>query len=306
MWDWELLKNGSSRHSYEIVGQYRHEDFQYTHAISHGTDQDEYCLHNHAMYELVYCLSGDAVYMAEGVRYKLEADGLLIISPAVPHKLFICSDKPFERHILYIYYIGKSNALSGLITSCQRPMGDKRMGSAYYGPEAVRGLRHLLTDMSNACRSGEEDVRALVPCFAQALLSEMLMDIREKTPRLFSVGSCKTSDALLSYISQNFAGDISLQTIADRFFLSKDYCNRLFRKTTGMTVMQYVLHSRVLYAKQLLADGVAASEVAKRVGFTDYSSFYRVYKKITGRIPRDDYRIAEDILETPAPNPVQA
>lgn len=77
------------------MGPYRHENFQYTHAIFHGANQGEYCLHNHAMYEPVYCLHGDVVYIAEGVRWKSEEDGLIIISLAVSHKLFICSDRFF-------------------------------------------------------------------------------------------------------------------------------------------------------------------------------------------------------------------
>ena len=59
MWDWELIKSGSSQGRYEVLVQYTHEDFHYAHAISYDTEQNEYCLHNHALYELVYCVRGD-------------------------------------------------------------------------------------------------------------------------------------------------------------------------------------------------------------------------------------------------------
>ena len=55
--------------------------------------------------------------------------------------------------------------------------------------------------------------------------------------------------------------------------------------------MQYIIYSRVLYAKQLLAEGVPAVEASTRVGFADYSNFYRSYRKVTGRTPSEDYRI---------------
>ena len=61
MWDWELIKSGSSQGRYEVLVQYTHEDFHYAHAISYDTEQNEYCLHNHALYELVYCVRGDVI-----------------------------------------------------------------------------------------------------------------------------------------------------------------------------------------------------------------------------------------------------
>lgn len=299
MWDWELLKNGSGQHHYEILARYGNEDFQYNHAVSYGSQDDEFCLHNHSMYELVYCIAGDVVYLAEGVRYCMEPDSLLIINPAVPHKLFICSDAPFERHILYIYYAGSTSALSGMIAQCQWPVGRGRIGSAYFGPSETGQLSAGFARMSAACRSSDEAVRSLAPYFTQAVVAELLMIAREKNPTRFSVGTSKTIDTLLLYLSQNFTRNLSLSDIAERFYLSKDYCNRIFRKATGMTVMQYITYSRVLYAKQLLADGVPASEVAKRAGFSDYSNFYRAYRKITGRMPRDDHQIAGDMLDMP-------
>lgn len=97
MWDWELLKKGSGQFHYQIIGQYGNEDFQYTHVISYGSEEDEFYLHNHSMYELVYCIRGDAVYQVDGVRYVVEPNSLLVINPTAPHRMFICSSSPLER-----------------------------------------------------------------------------------------------------------------------------------------------------------------------------------------------------------------
>ena len=299
MWDWELLKNGSGKHHYEIISRFGNEDFQYTHAISYGTQEDEFCLHNHAMYELVYCLCGNVVYLAEGVQYPLEPDSLLIINPTVPHKLFICSDVPFERHIIYIYYACGVSQMAGLIARCQPPLVPKHIGSAYYPPKDVSGLRHLMTCMSQASSSPDPSVQALTVILAQAMVAELAMIMWNKQPAKYSEGTSKTVDTLLTYLSQNYNHNLTLRGIADTFHLSKDYCNRLFRSATGMTVMQYIMYSRVLHAKQLLAEGTPATETAKMVGYGDYSSFFRAYRKITGRTPRDDHEIPETMLTPP-------
>ncbi len=292
MWDWELLKHNSGKHQYEIISIYKNEDFQYTHSISHGTQADEFCLHNHALYELEYYLSGDVIYMVDGVRYKMEPGSLLMIAPTVPHKLFINSDTSFERHILYISQAGNESVIAGLAKDSMK-IGNQKVGSIYYGPDAVADLRDLLADFSHCAGAEDRQLKELAPSFAQAILAKLKIKARTQKPTLFSVGEDRTMDTVKEYVSRNLTRDISLQDIADRFRLSKDYCNRQFHKNTGMSIMQYIKYNRVLYARQLLSDGVAASEAAERAGFKDYSSFYRAYRSITGRMPSKDYQIAE-------------
>ena len=293
MWDWELIKSGSSQGRYEVLVQYTHEDFHYAHAISYDTEQNEYCLHNHALYELVYCVRGDVVYQAEGVRYQMEPHSLLLLAPAVLHKLFIRSEQPFERHTLYINYFDANSELSSLMGKCLQLFNQQSVGSAYYGPAECAGIVPLLERLERASASDDERISSLAPYFAKALVAELLMIVNSAAPLAFSTSGNHTIDALLLYPSQNFTRDISLSDIAEHFFWSKDHCNRAFHKATGMSVMQYVAYNRVLYARQLLAQGMGAAEAAREVGFSDYSSFYRSYRKVTGRSPRADYQAME-------------
>lgn len=146
MWDWELLKKGSGQFHYQIIGQYGNEDFQYTHVISYGSEEDEFYLHNHSMYELVYCIRGDAVYQVDGVRYVVEPNSLLVINPTAPHRMFICSSSPLERHILYIYYAGNTSPLSSLIGKLPHNSDGKRFSSMYFSPQEVEKNRCFLSE----------------------------------------------------------------------------------------------------------------------------------------------------------------
>ena len=98
MWDWELIKSGSSQGRYEVLVQYTHEDFHYAHAISYDTEQNEYCLHNHALYELVYCVRGDVIYQAEGVRYQLEPHSVLL-APALSVGMQALADRMVDDFV---------------------------------------------------------------------------------------------------------------------------------------------------------------------------------------------------------------
>lgn len=299
MWDWELLKNGEGKHRYEILSTFSDESFQYTHAVSYGTAQDDYCLHSHAMYEIVLCVDGDVVYLADGKRYPIEPGSLLILSPAVPHKLFVCSDKPFERHVLYVSFAWNASPLSAMIAQCQHPIFQKGIGSSYYEPDVVAQLHEDFRKIGCAAGSKKNAIRALTPAFVQAMVADMMMTMDGIMPTRFTHDVSKPTDHLTLFLAQNCTKALTLQMVADAFSISKDYCNHIFHKSTGMSVMQYVNYCRILYAKQLLANGTPALEAAHASGFSDYSNFFRAYRKITGRAPSDDYKIAGGVLKIP-------
>ena len=293
MWDWELLKSGSSNHHYEIVSKYGNEDFQYSHAISYGSSEDEYCLHSHAMYELVCSISGDVVYLIEGHQYHMENGSLLLISPAVPHKLFICSDDPFERHSFYINFAGSNSTLSTMINQFRCVSGHDRFGSIYYEPQDVESILKDFERLSKVSSSPKESSRNLVPYLAEGLLANLIFVLDGISPLQFTKSTTKTIDQIMLYLNKNFTTSLTLQSVADSFHISKDYCNRLFKQASGMTIMQYVIYNRVLYAKKLLSEGVLATEAALMAGFSEYGNFYRSYCKITGSKPGEDKQLSD-------------
>lgn len=202
MWDWELLKSGSSNHHYEIVSKYGNEDFQYSHAISYGSSEDEYCLHSHAMYELVCSISGDVVYLIEGHQYHMENGSLLLISPAVPHKLFICSDDPFERHSFYINFAGSNSTLSTMINQFRCVSGHDRFGSIYYEPQDVESILKDFERLSKVSSSPKESSRNLVPYLAEGLLANLIFVLDGISPLQFTKSTTKTIDQIMLYLNK--------------------------------------------------------------------------------------------------------
>lgn len=293
MWDWELLKSGSDNHHYEIISKYGNEDFQYSHAISYGSSLNEYCLHSHAMYEVICCVRGDVIYLVEGCQYLMEPGSLLIICPAVPHKVFICSDAPFERHSLYVNFSGSHSTLSVLITHYRRMTNNNQIGSVFYAPRDIKAIMGDFDRLSQVSCSHKEHIRCLVPLFVEALLANIIFTLDGIEPVQFTQSTSKTIDQLMLFLNKNFTRPLTLQNVADAFHVSKDYCNRLFKRASGMTIMQYVNYNRVLYAKKLLSDGMLATEAATMAGFSEYSSFYRAYCKIIGSKPGRDRQLSD-------------
>lgn len=57
-----------------------------------------------------------------------------------------------------------------------------------------------------------------------------------------------------------------------------------------MGLMQFVRRKKVYEAEKLLKSGVRPVEAAETCGFNDYATFYRAYRQILGRTPKEDGR----------------
>ena len=91
-----------------------------------------------------------------------------------------------------------------------------------------------------------------------------------------------------TYISQNYSGDLSLDTLAGYVYLSSCYLSRLFKRETGENLSCYVQNIRIEEAKTLLCTtSLRTYEVAERVGIPDPVYFSRIFKKLTGKKPKD-------------------
>ena len=91
------------------------------------------------------------------------------------------------------------------------------------------------------------------------------------------------------YIRQNLSrGDISLDEIADHLLISKSYLCRLFQKNLGISVQQYIHHTRIEQAKEYLNDfRLKIYEVAELTGFNSSTHFNIVFKKIMRCTPAE-------------------
>lgn len=102
----------------------------------------------------------------------------------------------------------------------------------------------------------------------------------------------KTAEDIMNYITQNYAGDISLDVLADYFRISKTYINRLLKKNTRKSFLENLMDIRLTKAEQLIAENrYKIYEVAEKVGYHDLSYFIRVFKKKYGVTPNVYRRI---------------
>jgi two-component system response regulator YesN len=88
------------------------------------------------------------------------------------------------------------------------------------------------------------------------------------------------------FIERHYTEPITLDSIARRFFVSKEYLSRAFKRETGWNVSDFILRLRMERAKALLTeDRLPIKAVAGLVGYEDVAYFYRLFKKHFGVTP---------------------
>ena len=87
---------------------------------------------------------------------------------------------------------------------------------------------------------------------------------------------------------RSFLGkDLSIDSIADRFYLSKYHMMRIFKSETGYSVHRYISEKRILLARNLIMSGMPSTTACLECGFKDYSSFSRAFKNQLGILPSE-------------------
>lgn len=100
-------------------------------------------------------------------------------------------------------------------------------------------------------------------------------------------------DQVCAYLDEHYAGDTSLQVLADTFFVSPTYLSKRFREKRGITITGYLEELRLTKARDLLgASGLSISEICALVGYNDANYFSRLFRK-RFQVPPSRYRPEE-------------
>lgn len=264
-------------------------DFELLHKWD--TDLTEVELHHHDFYEVNFLMSGDVTYVIEGRVYHVLSGDMLIINPRELHQVYIKPDAaPYERYMLWVAP-GLLRQLSSEQTDLCRCFDTSRPD---YG-----NLLHLSPEQRNVVRSLMETICQDVeqPGFGSDVLRyDLLTGLMVLVNRIAEhpdaavtekAVSNKVVSQVIDHINLHYEQPLSLDALAERFFVSKYHLSHEFNKQMGISIYQYLLKKRLLIARQLMAQGKKPQEVYAACGFGDYAAFFRAFRKVYGQSPRD-------------------
>ena len=112
------------------------------------------------------------------------------------------------------------------------------------------------------------------------------MVLLSKNSNVQSQDSFEAMQTAVEYINDHITEDITVEGICANIYMSKYHFCRLFKEKIGLTVMEYVLKTRVMMAKDLLwCSEKSVTEISADCGFGSISYFSRAFKNETGMTP---------------------
>lgn len=123
-------------------------------------------------------------------------------------------------------------------------------------------------------------------------INTMLTDLLINAARLIEYGDkLKINDAadqIITYINKHCTEKLTCQTIANHFNYHPNHVNRIIKKSTGMTLHNYIMEIKIRYATNLLLNtDLSVTYIAHELEFNDCSHFCNVYYAKTGRQPSE-------------------
>lgn len=246
----------------------------FTHTFEEKIDPGNYQLHNHyGMYEIFIFLKGEASFIVEGTTYPLKKYDTVILNPNEFHNIRHSSDVTYERFVLTLrnsfFVDGGCDRFRHMLDA--RAPGTQNMIPAEFiiknkVPDILERLEEYAADKNS-------DI--LIPCAVTELLNAL--DKYHHTATLSADNEKITP--IIMYINENLTSPLTIESIADTFYLNKYHLCRIFKKHTGMTVNKYITHKRILLVKNLCRDGKNLTRASLEAGFGSYSNFYKMYMK---------------------------
>jgi AraC-like DNA-binding protein/ligand-binding sensor protein len=112
--------------------------------------------------------------------------------------------------------------------------------------------------------------------------------VSQQMASAFSQREHKIVLAISQIVEERSAAQITIQQLAEAVHLSCGHLSRVFRRTTGMTLEQFLIRQRVELAKRALLDHrFNVAEVADQCGFCNPAYFASVFKKYVRCTPRE-------------------
>lgn len=142
------------------------------------------------------------------------------------------------------------------------------------------GLSKKIDECLALAREDTPETLVLLSCKTVELLSTV-SGLVEKVDEVNaeSVSSNKTVNKIIDYINRHYTEELTMDILASRFHFSKYYISHLFKDFVGISPYDYLIARRLYACNNLIRTGHTVKEACFSVGFSNYSNFFRLYKK---------------------------
>lgn len=209
-------------------------------------------------YLIHYVRSGKGMLYNERGEFPVKRGQIFIIRPGE-----VATYRADEKDPWHYIWIGFSGTLAQKLDKLQGDVFD------YNDDTFIR-----LTSAGDYNNTREE--------YVAGLTFEIMSNILNNPDR-----NPKYAKQAVNYINVNYMNDITVEEIAEVVGLNRRYLGRIFKKAVGMTIQEYLVHTRLSHGAEYLKIGESVTDAAMLSGYTDVFNFSKMFKKHFGVSPRE-------------------
>lgn len=239
--------------------------------VIHNYREIRFHAHLHKHIEIVYVFEGGQHVNIDGKKYEVKAGQAAIIFPDIVHH----------------YYRDNLRPADGVLVICH----PRIFGNIFPDISNSRPESPIITevDEETACAfTGIADCTSFSEKLGWSLviISKLLKKIKINKDKHIPVESL--AEKMIEYISLNFKQDISLDTLAEEFSVSKYYISHIFSNRIRINFRSYLALLRTEYAAGLIrSTNDSITNICLNAGFSSQRTFNRAFKQIYGVTPRE-------------------
>jgi AraC-like DNA-binding protein len=240
--------------------------------------------HFHNANEIVYIEKGSIDALISGKKYKINAPSILFINSLEVHSINI-NEIPYVRYYMIIpneilHNMPQGAYLGSIFTKCSNNNCNV-INVSDWKEEVDNFFSEINNEYSSKLLLNNQFVLNLINC--------LLIKISRKHPEMFISLFSSNENTIYKakiYIEDNYKENITVEEIANHFFISTSHFVHTFKKITGFSPKQYLMFCRLAYARnQLLNSDENIAFIAIKSGFNDVNNFIRFFKKEVGLLP---------------------
>lgn len=246
--------------------------------------------HTHDYFQIYYIANGSLDHFIENSFSKLRQGDMFIIPPGVVHYIAPEANTVFYSFSFMPNFLGETNQ-TGKLTSLflRNLLTDKDiLPKVSIGSEDIFYIESVMERMLNEFNCKDFGFSEVIHSYAVLLVTVLARNYFKKNtlPEYFD-NSKQFVLHCIEYIENNFTERITLDEISKLSAMSKNSFCKLFYKLTGHSFNSYLNICRIKKATEYIKDGYKITAIYGLCGYTDFSTFYRNFKKIMGISPKE-------------------
>lgn len=246
-------------------------------------------IHAHDYFEFNFLMKGTVLLTAGGKEFRPQEGDLIFLPPKTAHRIRLSGSPIYQRFILWVSrpflqsLCRENDAYSYLLRE------QEKSGRFLYHFDDLtfQALTADLTRLIEEMRFGGFGREAA----AELLVSQAILSVNRAAYDLIRPEK-KTQEAgvyasIAKFIQTHLNEDLSLQRLAEEFFVSPSHISHAFKENLGISPHRYILQKRLSAAESAIRNGAEITDVCSSFGFSDYSGFYRAFRREYGLSPKE-------------------